>query len=315
MIEALAGLRWHFLTNDKGYQIRAATIMPHGKAKGCVLLLHGLSEFTEKYYEVITDLIKRDMMVVTFDWVGQGGSENIITNSQKRHTQGFDQDVADIDKIYHELLIPLLPKKDFPKYMIAHSMGGHLGLRYLAEGHADNFAAAAFSAPMLGIASVEAIAAPIRKRIFAFAERMLDKSYVPGGTDWTGLERAMPGHSIFSSDKERDSWQNAWCKKNEKLKDGAATWGWLREAYKSCQYMAQEDILKRITTPVFIAYAGKEALVSNNAITTALKIIPRVKGAFLPLAKHEILMESNNIRNQFWAGFDIMISNLATHPH
>lgn len=316
MIESIPGLRWHFLQNAKGHQIRAATVMPANAPKGCVLLLHGLSEFTEKYYEVISELLARDMMAVTFDWVGQGGSQNLIPYSQKRHTQGFASDVADIEQIYSQLLLPLLPDTNLPKYIVAHSMGGNLTMRFLADSkYAQDFHSAALSAPMLGIHSVEAVPEPIRKRVFAFADRFLDTSYVPGGTDWTGLERALPGHSIFSSDKERDSWQNAWCERNPGLKDGSTTWGWLREAHKSCQYLAQPEVLARITTPLFIAYAGKEALVSNTAITAALKILPNVKSALLPMAKHEILMETNNVRHQFWVGFDSIVSTPTTHPH
>jgi lysophospholipase len=62
-----------------------------------------------------------------------------------------------------------------------------------------------------------------------------------------------------------------------------------------------------VPVPVLIAIAGAEPIVSNPAIE---RISMRLKtGAHvrIPGAKHEILMEQDKFRDQFWAAFDAFI--------
>ena len=48
------------------------------KPRGTVLLLHGRTEFIEKYYPVIEKLLQRGFAVATLDWRGQGLSERPV---------------------------------------------------------------------------------------------------------------------------------------------------------------------------------------------------------------------------------------------
>ena len=54
-----------------------------------------------------------------------------------------------LKRLMDELVAPMVGARDKP-IALAHSMGGHILLRYLSR-HPDRFAAAAFSAPMLHI--------------------------------------------------------------------------------------------------------------------------------------------------------------------
>src|SRR5438067_8752774 len=50
---------------------------------GTVAIFQGHSEFIEKYFEVVTELLDRGFAVAIFDWRGQGGSARELADSRK----------------------------------------------------------------------------------------------------------------------------------------------------------------------------------------------------------------------------------------
>jgi lysophospholipase len=63
--------------------------------------------------------------------------------------------------------------------------------------------------------------------------------------------------------------------------------------------MKQKENLQEIKIPTLIATAGKEALVDNKAIQSAAPIMLQTKLMRFKNAKHEILMETDDIRDKF----------------
>ena len=64
----------HFIVTPSGAHLRTATFAAAAGApqRGVCVLLHGQTEFIEKYIEVIGELQARGFCVATFDWRGQG---------------------------------------------------------------------------------------------------------------------------------------------------------------------------------------------------------------------------------------------------
>src|SRR2546430_13503584 len=54
-----------------------ARFAPPPGRKGTLCLFHGRAEFIEKYFEVVEDARARGFAVATFDWSGQGLSQQI----------------------------------------------------------------------------------------------------------------------------------------------------------------------------------------------------------------------------------------------
>ncbi|MEC9344345.1 MAG: alpha/beta hydrolase, partial [Pseudomonadota bacterium] len=105
-----------------GFELRYArwrTMRP--PAKGTVILLHGRTEYIEKYHETVSDLRDAGYEVLTFDWRGQGGSERLLKDRKRGHVDSFDQYVTDLDTILNEIA---LPDCRGPLYLLAHSTGG-----------------------------------------------------------------------------------------------------------------------------------------------------------------------------------------------
>src|ERR1035437_9489859 len=92
-----AGWRWDVFTDARGKNLRFGAVDPAGgDPAAVVIVLPGLSEFSEKYFEVARDMLRRNLAFRVLAWQGQGKSDRYLGNPHKRHTAGFDEDIADL---------------------------------------------------------------------------------------------------------------------------------------------------------------------------------------------------------------------------
>ena len=119
---------------------------PLDGAKGTVLIFPGRTEYIEKYGLVAGALAQRGFASMAIDWRGQGLAERLMDDPLIGHVDSFtdyQKDVATLMKAARALALPR------PFFLLAHSMGGCIGLRAVMEGLPVQ--AAAFTGPMWGI--------------------------------------------------------------------------------------------------------------------------------------------------------------------
>lgn len=304
------GWRWHHFTNSKGQKLRFGAVSPKGRIPDAVVVcLPGLSEFAEKYFETARDMLARNLGFWVLDWQGQGRSDRHLRNPHKRHSSSFDNDVDDLHFFLTEYVLPACVHPDvgrIPRVMLAHSMGANIGLHYMTR-HPDVFACAAMTAPMIGIGAIKNMSLPTALRLSGLLKEIANLSYVFGGGNWSPRDREIPALNVFSGDPVRNAVHNRWCKTDPALQVGNVTFGWLHEAIKSCAIIQNDIYVENIMTPCLIAVAGQEKLVDNDAIRKVVKRMPNSRLLELPEAKHEILMESDPIRNIFLSAFDALL--------
>ncbi len=305
------GWRWHIFKNKQGRLIRFGTVAPKsGIPDAIVVVLQGLGEFTEKYFELANDLLARNLSFWMIDWQGQGKSHRHLKDRQKRHSGGFDEDVEDLhyfimEYIKHSAVHPDVGR--IPMVMLGHSMGANIGLHYLKQ-NPDIMACAAFTAPLFGINAIRLMPRWLSLALTAGLQEAMDQSFLEfGGTNWHEAMRDNPRNDIHSSDPIRKKIHNAWCLHDPTLQVGNVTYGWVHAAHLSCVKLQKADYLKDIQTPCLFAISGKEKLVDNRAARKAIARMPHASVLELPEAKHEILMERNEIRNRFLAAFDELL--------
>jgi len=289
--------------------------------KAAALILGGLGDFGEQYYELAQDLDNRDIKPVIIDLPGQGGSGRYLKNLHKRHSNGFDNLLKDLSILIDEIVLSAAidPENNhlrLPIFLIAHSMGGHLALRYLSEYNITTkgqpvFSAVALSAPMMNIKAVERlpgiISFPILKILGLFPT-----AYVPGGCNWTEQYRDRPTlKGIFTSDEHRAELQKAFFSHPEyaHLAIGSPTNKWLNDAIKSCKKLRKKGYLEKIETPIVIGLAGDDRIVSNIAILEASARLKNCDLLELDGAQHEILMEKDQYRSAFLDHFFTFVEN------
>lgn len=273
------------------------------------MLLHGQTEFIEKYEEVIGELNARGFTVATFDWRGQGASARAQSDPLKSYVKDFAQFDDDLQSFLEQIVKPL---GDAPPLALAHSMGAHILLRTLHD-KPQAFRAAALTAPMI------AVSARGYPGWLARAVTALYSALGQGGEFAWGMAARDPflidfNNQLVTSDVTRFQHTQDFLKNHPDLRLAGPTWGWLEAAYRSMARVSGPGFAEAIPMPVLICGAGKDRIVLTGAEKQFAARLPRGEYIEFADAEHEILMENDAIRARFWAAFDGFVNNLAPLP-
>lgn len=283
--------------------IRYAVWRPKGKHfKGTICLFNGRAEFIEKYFETISDLLNRKFAVATMDWRGQGGSGRMLPNPRKGFIDSFEDYDADLVKFMHQIVLPDCPA---PHFGLGHSTGAHILLR-VARTRSRWFDRLVLVSPLLKLTTY-GLPQPLLCRLAeAMAFLGFGSAYIPGASD-SPQESVPLRQSWLTKDPFRHARNSKIVEEAPQLALGGPTVQWFFAACRSMAELAQPDFSQKINIPLLIFGATKDKLVSLGAMERfALQL---KTGSLLQIAgsEHEILMERDFIRNEFWAAFDAFV--------
>ena len=297
-------------------QLRAAVWdVPEGVTpRGICVLLHGLTEFLEKYDETAQELTARGLIVVSLDWRSQGASERSRSGNRAGHVTSFDEYDADIGAIVMQGVEPIqkdlvaLGRPQLPVIALAHSMGAHILLRFIHE-HKRRFAGAVLIAPLLGIQTGKYSSQFAKWVTFVLNMRRPSSQliYTVEGRDPLHVPFE---NNLVTSDRARFERNREYLKAQPFLRIYGPTFGWLGAAFQSLRRMARKDFAEEINTPLLIVGAGRDRIVTNAATRDFVKRLSNAKYVEFEDAEHEILMESDAIRARFWSEFDAFTAPL-----
>jgi lysophospholipase len=279
-----------------------------GPRKGTVCLFQGRGEFIEKYFEVVADLRRRGFAVATMDWRGQGGSGRLLANPRKGHVRSFADFDRDLTVFMKEIVLTDCPP---PYIAMAHSMGGHILLRNAVVPNSW-FSRMVLSAPMIAI-SPKMLTKPRLSRLYAEVACALGLGslYAPGGSDASLESEPFEGNAL-TSDPERYARNRMVLEAAPHLGLGSPTTGWVRAALRSIAQLTSPDYPLRVEVPLLLFAAGNDTIVSTTAIEEFGQRLKVGTQVLLPLARHEILQETDAIRKDFWATFDAYVEGEGT---
>jgi lysophospholipase len=287
----------YFISHDS-LKLRYGYTEAKENKKGLVLLLHGRAEFIEKYKDIVIELDRKGFNVITIDWRGQGLSDREIVDREKGYVKNFNDYLLDLKLFFDEIIIP----KKQPVYMLSHSMGGHIGLRFL-HNYPNIVKRAIFVSPMFNIKTFS-VSRQITQTITKIAcASGFSEYFVFGGKRYDST-RSNPNKNIFSHDALKFNIQADEIKKNPDLALGGVTWGWLNAAYNSIDILLKKNYVSTINTPVLIINAQKDKLVKQSSQKKIHQRLPFCTYVSIKNAYHEILFEKQEIRDIFWNNFD-----------
>ena len=290
-------------------QLRAANwALPQGTARrGICIVLNGHTEFLEKYGEVAAELSTRGFEVVSLDWRGQGASERQVYGNRAGHVGHFEEYDMDLSALLLQMVEPLQRSlaRPLPVMALAHSMGGHILLRYLHD-HPRRFTCGVLCAPMIEINTGRYSAA-----LVAFLTSLINlyrpsKRFVFGLEDRDPLELRFEDN-VVTSDRGRFERNQALLRQQPFLRINGPTFGWLGAAFRSMRRMRKKNYAEDILTPLLVVGAGDDRVVHSGAIRSFCQSLPNARYVEIEGAKHEILMERNDIRERFWREFDSFV--------
>jgi lysophospholipase len=285
-----------FYRGADGASLRAA-LFPAAEPRGTVILSPGRTEPIEKYHEVATDLLTRGFSVLAHDWRGQGGSDRPLPDRLKGHADGFDAYVSD----YALLLDAFVDRAPRPWIAVGHSLGGCLILLAMAEGE-RRIDAAALSAPMLRLQTGGRPYRDARVMAWIMARSGRGTNYVLGDAN-SPYTHTFEANALTRDRARYERWRAQLAAAPE-LGLGGVTWGWLDAAFRATARLQFRPGLERVTAPVVIVAAGEDHVVDNAGSRAAAERLPNGRYVEVAGALHEILIETDDKRAQWFAAFD-----------
>ncbi len=258
---------------------------------GTVLLFPGRTEYIEKYGRAARDLAACGYATLTIDWRGQGLSDRLTPDEMAGHVGHFADYQADVAAMLSTAEALNLPR---PWHLLAHSMGGCIGLRALMNGLP--VASVAFSAPMWGIRMSETVRPVAWSLSWSSRHLRMDHHYAPGTTANESYVLAEPFETNkLTNDPEMYQYMVDQTRAYPALGLGGPSLRWLHEALKECR-----DLSKRPSPDLpAIVFAGTdEDIVDLARIRARVAAWPGTDLHMIDGGRHEVLMECPAIRNR-----------------
>jgi len=130
--------------------------------------------------------------------------------------------------------------------------------------------------------------------------------YVPGGTATVLASLPFIGN-VCTSDPVRYARTAAVLEAEPALGLGSPTIAWADAAFKVMGQFSSRSYPARIRQPILIAAAGNDQLVSTPAIEDFAIHLRAGSHLIVAGAQHELIMEQDQFRGQFWAAFDAFV--------
>jgi lysophospholipase len=290
-----------WLTTCDGRRIRVAQWGAQAP-RGTVLLFPGRTEYVEKYGRTAQDLLARGLATLTVDWRGQGLADRLLPRHRLGHVDRFTDYQHDVAAMLDHARRARLPA---PFFLLAHSMGGAIGLRALLRGLPVQ--AAAFSAPMWGIRMKGALRPVVWTLSTASRPLRMGHWLAPGQTEEAYLVNGAFAGNTLTSDPEMYAYMQRQIRSHPELALGGPSLRWLNESLREMRALMAAQA-PRVPTVTFIG--TDEAIVDPARIEARMARWPGGRTITLPGARHEVLMERPATRTR---AIDEIVAHFAKH--
>ncbi len=280
-----------WVKSTDGLRLRLA-VWGHMAAKGTVFLLPGRTEYVEKYGLAAADMAQRGFAVISLDWRGQGLSEGRLSDPMVGHVDDFAQYQCDLDAMLDTAQRMGLPE---PFFLMAHSMGGCIGLRGLMGKHP--FQADAMTAPMWGIALstwMRPLASVIATASGWFG---LSHIYAPGTGATSYVNEAAFQGNVLTTDPEMWAYMGQQTAMHPALALGGPSLAWVKAAMTECHALS---MIPSPDLPCYVALGTSEKVVDPLPIHARMAIWPKGQLDIYAGLEHEIMMEGPSARSRFF---------------
>ncbi|MBQ0803875.1 alpha/beta fold hydrolase [Sulfitobacter sp.] len=278
----------HWIETSDGKRLRVAHWTVEG-AKGTVLLFPGRTEYVEKYGVIAAEFAKRGLAVMAIDWRGQGLADRMLPDRRIGYVDTFSdyqKDVAAMMRAARNLQLPR------PFFLLAHSMGGCIGLRAVMEGLSVQ--AAAFTGPMWGIHI-----APHLRPFAAVLSHLMPKigqgHSLPMGTKLDPYVTVEPFEdNMLTTDASMYDMMRDQLAAHPDLSLGGPSYVWLREALSETNHLA---LRAAPSLPCITLLGSNERIVHLGRIRDRMATWTSGQLQIVEGAEHEILMETPKLRD------------------
>ena len=281
----------HWVQTPDGLRLRLGVW--RSGTKGTVLIFPGRTEYIEKYGGAAAALAEAGYSGLAIDWRGQGLSDRLLPDRLIGHVHKFSDYQRDVQALMCAAKSMDLPE---PYFLIAHSMGGCIGLRALMQGLPVQ--AVSFSAPMWGI-----LFHPPAKRALAWALSSLLYPFklaemrAPGSSIGPYLLEVAFEDNQLSCDPQIFEMMQHHLQALPDCALGGPSLRWLNEALREMLALHRR---RAPNAPALCFVGGLETIVDPRRIQQRMAHWPGARLKVVPQAKHEFMMERPDIRGAFY---------------
>jgi lysophospholipase len=289
--QAPAAIRWGYFRNRDGARIRYSHVAV-SPARAVVVLVPGYSEFGEKYFELMRDLVSQGYEIWQMDWRGYGGSDRYLSEREKAHSLGVDRDVRDLEEFVRNV-VGL--KSGKPLILVAQSMGAHLGTRYLHD-YPGRLTAAVLSSPFFSLAPEASQGVPpaaVRAMVWTMNALGFGESCAKGNGPWTDTPIGRLSHDPVRADIQRQ-----WNRSSPVLRIGGVSNRWVLEYLPSFDEMNKPGYYSAIKVPVLLGSASEDTFTRPDVHERACSEMADCRLVRLQGAWHELFFESEPLRSR-----------------
>lgn len=291
----------HWIATADDLRIRVAEQRPENEAQGTVLIFPGRTEYIEKYSQVTRELATRGYATLTIDWRGQGLSDRLLEDGRIGHVIQFidyQKDIAAMMRAARELDLPR------PFHLLAHSMGGAIGLRAVMEGLPVQ--TCAFTGPMWGIqmSSLErpfGLALAYGGTKLGFGDHIAPNTGPQNYVLTQGFE-----NNTLTTDPDMYKMMQDQLAAHPDIALGGPSLNWLREALSETSHLADRS---SPDIPCLTFLGTNERIVDTQRINDRMEIWPRGALEMIAGGEHEVLMETPDIRKTVMDRLETLFSN------
>ena len=276
-----------WLTTSDDVKIRIGLWNEAG-TRGTVLLFPGRTEFIEKYAHTAADLAKAGFATVAVDWRGQGLADRLLPDPLVGHVGAFHDYQLDVQAVLGAVGALKLPQ---PLFLLAHSMGGAIGLRALYE--KLPVASAVFTGPMFGI-QMPNIQRPFAWGISALCRKIgLGHVMAPGTSADPYVSVAPFEDNTLTTDPEMFDLMRVQLERHPELSLSGPSLNWLFGALLETRKMSK---MPAPSVPSLTFLGTNERIVEAHRIQNRMESWNNGRLIVVPDAEHEVLMERADLR-------------------
>jgi lysophospholipase len=277
---------------------------PLSGAKGTVLMFPGRTEYIEKYGATASEFAERGLALMAIDWRGQGLSDRLLDDPLVGHVDAFSDYQKDVAAMMRAARALNLPR---PYFLLAHSMGGCIGLRAVMEGLAVQ--SAAFSGPMWGI-HVQPHLRTLARVLARVMPRIGRGHMLPPGTSPQPYVQSEPFlDNTLTTDPQMFTMMQDQLAEHPELALGGPSYVWLREAFSETDHLAQRAAPN---LPAVTWLGSNERIVGVPRIHERMESWKGGRLEIVPGGEHEILLETQELRTAVFDGMEKLFLGTVT---
>lgn len=258
------------------------------ESRGSVVVVHGLSEFTKKFYEATYYFLNMGYNVFLYDQRGHGLSHRETSRPELIYFDTFYRLAADLDEFIEGIV---KPASDKPLYIYSHSMGCSVAALYLSK-NSHKIKKTIMTAPLIE---------PYVKQTapwIAYNYAKMMTLFVNKRNKFTFTDEFNPNAQCKTDtavSPNRFEYHMIQRRKNRNYQSTPMTFGCICELLSLRSKLLKKKVTKGITVPLLIMSSEKDTVVINKAQHLFAERCPNSEIITIKNATHAILAGNTEV--------------------